>query len=104
MSEMAGELMAQAIRRALPKGIELDDREEILPAAAARQQDAIVALEADIADRGYLVGGKLNPAVMEARQGRATLARLLGGLDLPGSRALTQLRASKAANTRWRAS
>jgi hypothetical protein len=77
------------------------EREEALLAAAARQADAIEALEADVAERGYGVGSRLNPAVPEARQGRTALARLLGGLDLPDSRSLTEIRAGKAARVRW---
>jgi hypothetical protein len=81
--------------------VELDEREEALLAAAARQADAVQALEADIAERGYVVGSRLNPSVPEARQGRTALARLLGGLDLPDSRSLTEIRAGRAARARW---
>jgi hypothetical protein len=102
MTETAGQALEGSIRRGLPPGVELDEREEILLSAAAHQADAIEALEADIAERGFMVDGKLNPAAMEARQGRTALARLLGGIDLPGSKTLTQLRASKAAGVRWR--
>ena len=102
MTKTAGHALSRAIRAGLPRGVELDEREEVLLAAAARQADAIEALEADIDARGYMVGGKLNPATMEARQGRATLARLLSALDLPTSRTLTQARATRAANARWR--
>jgi hypothetical protein len=97
----AGDRLISAIRGGLPPGVELDEREQALLAAAARQADAIAALEADIAERGYVVGGKLNPAVPETRQGRTALARLLGGLDLPDSRKLTEIRAGKAAHARW---
>ena len=102
----AGATLDQSIRRALPPGVELDEREETLLSAAAEQADAIAALEKDIKARGHIVdgarGGKvLNPAVAEARQGRLALGRLLGGLDLPDSRSLTGLRAAKAANARW---
>jgi hypothetical protein len=87
--------------------VELDGREEALLAAAAEQADALAALEKDIKTRGYMVNGAkgatvLNPSVAEARQGRLALGRLLGGLDLPSSESFTSLRASKAANTRWR--
>jgi hypothetical protein len=105
-AESAGAALEQTIREALPPGVELDEREEALLSAAAHQADAIAALEKDIDARGHVVdsarGGKvLNPAVPEARQGRLALGRLLGGLDLPHSRSLTGLRASKAATARW---
>ena len=101
MSDSAGQTLERAIREGLPRGMELDESEEALLAAAARQADAIAALEADVAERGHMIDGKLNPAVMEARQGRTALARLLSGLDLPGSKTLTALRAGKAAGARW---
>jgi hypothetical protein len=103
----AGAALVRAIREGLPPGVELDEREEALLAAAAEQADALAALEKDIKTRGYMVNGAkgatvLNPSVAEARQGRLALGRLLGGLDLPSSESFTSLRASKAANTRWR--
>jgi hypothetical protein len=101
VGETAGERLARSIRAGLPPGVELDEREQVLLEAAARQADAIEALEADISERGHLVGARLNPAVPEARQGRATLVRLLGGLDLPDSRSVTEIRAGKAARARW---
>ena len=88
MAESAGEALSRTIRGGLPTGVELDEREEALLAAAARQADAVEALEADIAERGYVIGSRLNSSVPEARQGRTALARLLGGLDLPTRAAL----------------
>ena len=106
MAESAGRALEAAIRAGLPPEVELDEREEVLLAAAARQADAIEALEADVAERRHMVEGPrgrvVNPAVPEARQGRATLVRLLGGLDLPDSKSLTEIRAGKAASARWR--
>jgi hypothetical protein len=81
--------------------VELDEREQVLLAAATRQADDVEALEVDITERGRVVDGKVNPCVMEARQGRTALGRLLSGLDLPDSRSLTEIRASKAAAARW---
>ena len=101
MAESAGQALSRTIRRGLPPGVELDEREEALLAAAARQADAVQALEADVAERGYVVGSRLNPSVPEARQGRTALARLLGGLDLPDSHSLTEIRAGRAAHARW---
>jgi hypothetical protein len=101
MADSAGEALSRAIRGGLPPGVELDEREEALLAAAACQADAVEALESDIAKRGYVIGSRLNPSVPEARQGRLALGRLLGGLDLPDSKSLTEIRAGKAANARW---
>jgi hypothetical protein len=104
LADNAGTALVRAIHEGLPPGVELDEREEALLAAAGEQANAIAALEADIHKRGYMIDGtRLNPAVAEARQGRLALGRLLGGLDLPSSESLTSLRASKAANTRWAA-
>jgi hypothetical protein len=105
MPEWSGAALARSIREGLPPGVELDEREEAL-LAAAKQADAVEALQADIAERGYLVpnpkgGLSLNPSVPETRMGRAAFARLLGGLDLPESKSLTRMRASKAATARW---
>jgi hypothetical protein len=102
MAEGAGEALSRSVRAGLPPGVELDEREEAPLAAAARQADANEALEADIAERGYVTGTRLNPAVPEVRQGRTALAGLLGGLDLPDSRSLTEIRAGKAVHARWR--
>jgi hypothetical protein len=43
----------------------------------------------------------VNPAVIEARQGRTALSRLLAGIDLPDSESFVALRASRAARARW---
>jgi hypothetical protein len=98
----AGAALERAIRDDLPANVELDPREEVLLAAAARQADDIAALEADIAKRGHVVDGAVNPSVREVRQGRANLARLLGGIDLPDGARTTVLRSERAARARWR--
>jgi hypothetical protein len=51
----------------------------------------VVAAEADIASRGYLVDGSrgqaaLNKSLAEVRQSRLALGKLLGQLDLPDTR------------------
>ena len=56
-SESAGAALERTIRRALPPGVELDEREDALLAAAAQQADAIAALEKDIEARGHMVDG-----------------------------------------------
>jgi hypothetical protein len=104
MTETAGQRLERSIRAGLPVGVELDEREDELLAQACRQADVIERLDAHIDQHGVMnERGRLNPATAEARQSRTALARLLGGLDLPASRALTQIRASKAASSRWRA-
>ena len=65
----AGAALEQAIRDDLGANVELDPREEALLAAAVRQADDVAALEADVAERGHVVDGGLNPAVREVRQG-----------------------------------
>lgn len=79
-------------------------------AAAARQVDAIAALEEAVEADGVLTAGSrgqtiVHPAVTEARLGRVTLARLLGSLSIPdeSERPMTyaSVRAQKAASARW---
>jgi hypothetical protein len=102
MADSAGARLARTIRGCLPPGVELDEREEALLSAAARQADDVEALEADVRERGYVLeSGRLNPSVGESRQGRLALGRLLGGLDLPDSRSFAEIRATKAARGRW---
>src|SRR4051794_16607490 len=102
MAEKPGEALSRAIREGLPPGVELDEREQTLLAAAASQADDVAVLEADIAERGHVLeSGRLNPCVLEVRQGRTAMGRLLAGIDLPGSQSTTALRASKAAQARW---
>jgi hypothetical protein len=98
----AGAALEREIRKAVPPGVEFDEREEALLAAAANQADDIAALEADIRDRGHVVDGVVNPSVREVRQARLALARLLSGIDLPAGASTTTLRAEKAARARWR--
>ena len=104
MAETAGERLSGAIRAGFLRVSSLMSAREALLAAAAAQADDVEALEADVLARGHVLDtGRLNPCVQEARQGRSALGRLLAGLDLPDSRSVTGIRASKAANTRWRA-
>jgi hypothetical protein len=98
----AGAALTKAIRDDLPPNVELDSREEALLTAAAAQAEDVAALEADIRERGHIVDGTVNSSVREARQGRANLARLLGGIDLPAAASTTVLRAEKAARARWK--
>jgi hypothetical protein len=98
----AGAALEREIRKAVPPGVEFDEREAVLLAAAANQADDIAALERDIRERSHMINGAVNPAVREARQARLALARLLSGIDLPGAASTTTLRAEKAARARCR--
>jgi hypothetical protein len=101
---MAAESAAQfvqAIRGCLPEDREWDEREAALLELASRQAADIDRLESDIADNGVRFGGRLNPAVAEARQGRVALARILAGVDVPDGASTTVLRARRAAAARW---
>jgi uncharacterized protein with von Willebrand factor type A (vWA) domain len=104
----AGVALVESILRGLPEGVELDERETVLLDQAARQADDIAALEDDVAQRGIRVPGSraghtvINPAVTEIRQGRLTLARLLGALELPGSASEATQHARRAAEARWK--
>jgi len=98
----AGVALEKMIRDDLPPHVELDPREEALLAAAAKQADDIAALSADVAERGHIVDGLVNPSVREVRQSRMALARLLAGIDLPAAASTTVLRAEKAARARWK--
>ncbi len=102
MTKGAGAELEQAIRSDLPESAELDPREEALLKAAMAQADDLAALEADIAARGRVIDGVVNPSVREARQGRTVLGRLLAGIDLPAAAPVTVLRAERAARARWR--
>ncbi len=98
--------LIEAIRDGLPPGVELDEREETILSLAAGQARDVERAEADIEERGYLVPGSqgqqvVNPSVSEVRQGRSTIGRLLGQLDLPESTRDAVRGARKAAETRW---
>lgn len=73
--------------RAITAGFELDEHELTLLREAARTVDLLDALEAEVKRAGAVVdspqGRKANPAAVEARQQRLTLARLLVALRIP---------------------
>jgi hypothetical protein len=98
------------IVKALPAGMELDERESALLDLAARQADDLARLEAEI-ERGTTVPGSrgqpvLNPALAEARQGRLALGKLLAGLELANAagkpRSEASVRTQRAAKARWK--
>ena len=63
--------------------LELDEHERALLLEACRTADQLDALEAEVAADGVLVDGKPHPALVEARQQRITLTRLVAALRLP---------------------
>jgi hypothetical protein len=66
---------------------ELDQHEHQLLVEAARTADTLAALDAAARARGPIIetpqGPRANPAIVEARAQRITLARLLAALRLP---------------------
>lgn len=62
---------------------ELDQHELALLREAVRTVDDLDALAAVVAAEGMTVGNRVHPALVESRQLRIALARLLGALRLP---------------------
>lgn len=62
---------------------ELEEHEAALLLEAARTVDLLDDLAALVARDGPMVGGKMHPAAVEARQARIALARLTAALRLP---------------------
>lgn len=74
--------------RRITSAFELDERELLVLAQAARQADDIAALQAALRKHGTTSTGvagqlKVSPLVPELRQARQALAKLLDTLDLP---------------------
>lgn len=101
---------AALVRRVLADmaavGLEPDGRELELLGVAEALQDRIIELESAIAEDGLRTVSKngvvhLHPAVSEARQTRAVLARTLAGIQMVDD-ARDPVK-QKAAQTRWRA-
>lgn len=96
-----------------PDGWTADARDLALLAEAARLRDQVAALDEIVGRDGLMALGStgqrvVHPAVLEARQARALLARLLGQLDVPDGEeeaaATPQtVRARRAAQARWQA-
>jgi hypothetical protein len=84
-AESSTQALVETIRAALPPGHEWDERELTLLSLAEAQAADIDRLEADLAEQGARIpargGERLNTAFAEVRQGRAALARILGGID-----------------------
>jgi hypothetical protein len=99
-----------SIVNGLPDGWELDERELALLTLAARQADDLEKLEGAIEESGPMTTGSagqpvVSPALVEARQARLAIGRLLGQLALPGedrgSVTESSRRGQRAARTRW---
>jgi hypothetical protein len=84
----AGKALWAQMGAALPDGWQFDERELAILEAAARQADDVASLQRAIKRDGMMTKGsigqrRLNAAVVEVRQGRIALSRLLGELSLP---------------------
>jgi len=70
---------------------DLDEHELVLLRQATRTVDLLEALETEITSGGAMVespqGRRANPAAVEARAQRITLARLIAALRLPAGEA-----------------
>jgi len=106
----AGKQVWQTAVSDLPDGHEFDGRELLLLERACVQADANAHLEALIAKDGYLDVGsagqtRVSTVVVEARQGRIALARLLGELKFPDEDAVPRTsrsrRSLEANRARW---
>lgn len=78
---------AKASGRALWRDVlgkyDLEEHEMALLREAVRTVDDLDGLAAVVADEGMTLGPRVHPALVEARQLRIALARLLGALRLP---------------------
>lgn len=105
-----GRALFASVAKALPDSLEFDEREVAILTMAARQADDVQRLETVVKEKGPMVKGSagqpvVNPAVVEARQGRLAINRLLGELSIPDAeeepRTAASRRSQHAANTRW---
>lgn len=62
---------------------ELQEHEQRLLLEAARTADQLDALADAVAESGVMVGDRVHPAVVESRQLRLALARLLASVRIP---------------------
>lgn len=78
---------AQALWHSVADDYELDEHEAALLRQAVLTVDLLAMLQANVEELGAVVespqGVKANPAVVEIRQQRVVLARLLAALRLP---------------------
>jgi pyruvate/2-oxoglutarate dehydrogenase complex dihydrolipoamide acyltransferase (E2) component len=106
----AGRALTEAVRAAVAEDAELDEREEAILHLAARQMDDLALLEELIAREGVAARGStkqriVHPALLEARQARLAISRLLGLIDLEANAGAAGTSASRrgriAAAARW---
>jgi hypothetical protein len=106
-----GRALWRALLQALPGDAEYDERELAQLEHACRLTDTLARLDEQL-EAGVTVLGsrgqvRLHPALVEARQTRLAIARLLGELELPTlaederMQSAASRRASNAANARW---
>ncbi len=69
--------------KSLTAALELDEHERRLLIEACRTADHLDALEDAISADGVVVDGRAHPALVEARQQRVVLTRLVASLRLP---------------------
>lgn len=106
VAESSGAALVARIRAEMAEeGLEPDARESELLVLAADLQDRVHELEAAIDEAGLTSTSKgglvrLHPAVAEARQTRAALARVLAGIQMRDE--VKNPAKQKAADTRWR--
>jgi hypothetical protein len=108
--DKAGKRLWKAILADLPQGWELDEREAQLLQLAARQAGDLTKLETAIDEEGVITTGStgqvtVHPAVLEARQARLAISRLVGLIEMPDAdekpATAATTRNRKAAQARW---
>jgi hypothetical protein len=72
-----------AFKDAVTARYELQEHELALLDEIARTMDDLDALAARVETAGHIIAGRVNPALVEARQMRIALARLVAALRLP---------------------
>lgn len=97
--------------RAVLEEFDLDARELLVLEQAARQADAVEALEAEVEVSGLVTRGsagqlRLSQTVTELRQARLAVSRLLSDLALPDTdeELAASRRGRRAAEARWSSS
>jgi hypothetical protein len=73
----------RALWRAVLTGYELDEHELALLRQACRSADTCDDLQAIVDREGPMVAGRAHPALVELRQQKITLARLIVALRVP---------------------
>ncbi len=104
----AGKKTWTQIHHQLPDDRELEERELLILEQAAQEADLIASLEAARKRDGDQVEGRFglrnHPAIAELPKHRTVYQRLIQALELPADeepQTAAQIRARKAARTRW---